>query len=46
MIAIVATAVVTEIIGAMAIIHGTAAAGVKASLESSFNTSAMGCIRP
>ena len=42
----VATAVVTEINGAMAIIQGTAAAGVKASLESSLSTSAIGCIIP
>ena len=42
----VATAVVTEITGAMAIIHGTADAGVNASLESSLSTSAAGCIMP
>ena len=46
MIASVATAVITEITGAMAIIHGTAVAGVNCSLESSLSTSASGCIRP
>ena len=46
MIAIVATAVTTEITGAMAIIQGTALAGVKASLESSLSTSAAGCRTP
>ena len=42
----VATAVTTEITGAMAIIQGTAVAGVNASLESSLSTSAIGCMRP
>ena len=43
---IVAMAVTTEITGAIAIIQGTAVAGVKASLESSLSTSAIGCIAP
>ena len=42
----VATAETMAITGAMAIIHGMAVDGVKASLDSSLNTSASGCIRP
>ena len=41
-----ATAVTTEITGAMAIIHGIPVSGVNASLESSLSTSAIGCIAP
>ena len=46
MIAIVATAVVTEITGAIAIIQGTAVAGVNCSFESSLSTSAIGWKTP
>ncbi len=46
MIASVATAVVTMITGAIAIIHGTAVAGCDCSFDSSFRASASGCIRP
>ena len=46
MMASVATAETMAITGATAIIHGIAVAGVKASLDSSLNTSASGCIRP
>ena len=42
----VATAVATEIAGAIAIIHGTAVAGVDCSLKTSLATSASGCARP
>jgi hypothetical protein len=46
MIAIVAIAVVTDITGAMAIIQGTAVAGVNASLDRSLSTSAIGWRSP
>jgi hypothetical protein len=46
MIARVATAVAIEITGAMAIIHGTAVAGVELSFERSLSTSATGCSVP
>ena len=46
MIASEATAVKIEITGASAIIHGTAVVGVDCSFDSSFSTSASGCIRP
>ena len=46
MIASVATAVSTEIIGASAIIHGTAVRGSECSFESSLTTSASGWSRP
>ena len=42
----VATAVSTEIIGASAIIHGTAVRGSECSFESSFTTSASGWRMP
>ena len=46
MMASVAITDTIAITGATAIIHGIAVAGVKASLDSSFNTSASGCISP
>ncbi len=46
MTASVATAVVTMITGANAIIHGTAVSGCDCSFEISLSASASGCISP
>ena len=46
MIAIAATAAVIWIAGAIANSHGTAVSGAKRSFDSSFSTSAIGCMRP